>query len=190
MAATTSPLSQRVSNYEKVLNALDQERDKYNFNSSVAIGALLTLQNSSKDSQSQAALSNLANRSFFFAAKTFEKVFTSNEPIGKIKNLALVSAVLTQTPGVAEKVFPGIQIAPFDTKEGLEQLRDNLKNREDYKTFEQTEWANYQSLKAAKKVAKDGLVSLIKTEHISRASLGQHTKNKKIVRLGFKEGSQ
>jgi len=184
MAAPTSPLQGIVSRYEKAYNTLNQYKEKYDLASPKALFALDQARTTSIDPQSQSAL---ANKGFFFATRTFEKVFTKNILVEKIKNLSLISAILIQNSALAQNVFPGIQLAPFYTKEGLEKLRSDLESRTDYQTFKQTEWAEYEKLKAAKKLSKKDLVSLVEQQHITRASLGQYTQNKKIKRLGVKE---
>lgn len=187
MAAITSPLQETILKYENALNALNQCKNKYDFSPFTALLTLSQLQAAQIDPQSQTAL---ANRGFFFATKTFEKVFTKDVRIEKIKNLALISALLVLNPEIANRIFPGIQLTQFQTKEGLAKLQADLESRVDYQTFRKTEWTEYQNLKATKKLLKEDLVSLIQKEHISTASLNQHTQNKKIIRLGIKEETQ
>jgi hypothetical protein len=153
---TLTSLQQAISTYEQARIGVHEEKKKYDFSSPTAILGLTQTTPANPEGQSL-----LANIGFFYASRTFHKVFTKEISVEKIKNIAVISTVLTFSPGLAQKVFPGIQLTAFSSKEGLKALRTQLESREDYQAFQKKEWAEYQNLKATKNLLKQGLVSLI-----------------------------
>ena len=186
MASMTSvSLQSAISNYQQAKVAVDQEKKKYDIASPTALsGFSQAAQNASTGPEDPSVLANVG---FFYASRTFNKVFTKNIKVEKIKNLAVISMLLSAMPDLAQKIFPGIELKAFQSKEGLEALRTQLESREDYQAFQKKEWAQYENLKASKNLSKQNLVSLINTTGIRRNQIGEHTRDKKTIRLGKKE---
>jgi hypothetical protein len=189
MASMTSvSLQSAISNYEQAKGAFYQEKKKYDIASSAALfGLKQAAQNASTGPEDPSVLANVG---FFYASRTFNKVFTKNVEVEKIKNLTLISTLFSTMPDLAQKIFPGIQLTSFQSKEGLEALRTQLTSREDYQAFQKKEWAEYENLKASNKLSKQNLVSLINSNGILRTQMSKHTKDKRIIRLGKKEAHE
>jgi hypothetical protein len=185
---TPTSLQQAISNYERARIGVHQEKKKYDLSFPAAsLGLTPTIQNTPANPEAQSLLADIG---FFYASRTFHKVFTKNISIEKIKNIALISTVLTLMPDLAQKIFPGIQLTAFSSKEGLEALRTQLESREDYQAFQKKGWAEYQNLKATKNLLKQDLVSLINATGTGGSGIAQYTVDKKIIGLGKKETHQ
>ncbi len=132
----------------------------------------------------------LTHTGFFFAKQTIDNVFNKNKPIEKVKNVQVIYTVLLSTPDLVKKLFPGIVLPNFTTKEGLKNLQEQLEKTPDYQSFINTQWRDYTQLKTEKKSAKETFSNFVKEQKkagtFSEEELARHTTDKRIIKLAKK----